>query len=70
MLSGFLCTFIKIDSSNAIITSGLNELSEKIQKVIFDPNLKNSLFENALIFLKYHYNIPEENPKNTLNKLI
>lgn len=59
-----------LDSSNAIITSGLNELSEKIQKIIFDPNLKNSLFENALTFLKYHYNIPEENPKNILNKLI
>ncbi len=58
-----------LDSSNAIITSNINDLTQNISKLIYDSKFKNLLSENALNFIKYHYNIPELNPKDILDKL-
>lgn len=58
-----------LDSSNAIITSNINDLTQNISKLIYNSKFKNSLSKNALNFIKYHYNIPELNPKDILDKL-
>ena len=58
------------DNSNAVITTGINSLASKIVELFSSKQLHNSLITNSNTFVKDHYGIPENNPKNIIQKII
>jgi hypothetical protein len=58
------------DESNAIITTDLNSLHSYIKELFSSKQLSINLEINSEKFVKNHYGIPEENPKNILETII
>jgi len=55
---------------NAVKTIKLNDLKNTLEKVANDPTIINELQSNGIQFIKDFYNIPEQNPRTIIDKLI
>jgi len=61
---------IPYDKFSVIVTTELNKLSEKINNILQNPEIKDNLFRNLESFLKSQYNIPNTQPGLIIQKLI
>jgi len=59
-----------ISLGNAIKTTKLDDLKKTILEIINDNDVKNGLLRNSGDFIKKIYNIPEQNPRTIIDKLI
>lgn len=58
------------DNSNAVVTIDINSLTSKINELFSSEQLYKTLISNSSVFVKDHYGIPENNPKNIIQKII
>lgn len=59
-----------INLGNSVKTIKLNDLKDTLEKVANDPTIINELQSNSIQFIKDFYNIPEQNPRTIIDKLI
>ncbi len=59
-----------LNLGNAVKTIKLNDLKNTLEKVANDPTIINELQSNGIQFIKDFYNIPEQNPRTIIDKLI
>ena len=61
---------IPYDEFGVIISTSLEDLEEKIHHVLYNEEVRNDLSKNRDRFIKDQFNIPEDNPKLVLKKLL
>jgi len=57
------------DGYEAVLKSSLDDLSDNIQKILQNDELRKTLMLNGENFIKQYYNIPETNPKLLIEKI-
>ena len=58
------------DGYEAVITSKLNELEEKILEILNNKDMCDKIVKNGKVFLKKYYNIPEDDTKSLLQEIL
>jgi len=58
------------DKFEAVFSTTLNNLGMDIQKILTDEKERMELLKKAEFFVKKCYNIPEDNPKDMLGKIL
>ena len=53
-----------------MISTEIDNLTHNIKKIIEDSSIREDLKKNRTRFIKEQYNIPEENPKTIIEKLL
>ncbi len=61
---------IPYDKFGVVLPTSLDRLSENINNFLEDNKIQNSLEQNRARFIKEHFNIPEEEPRSILKRLI
>jgi len=59
-----------IDTSKAIISSELSQLTTNIEKILNDVDLQREMKKTASSFVKEQYGIPQKEPEKILEKLL
>ena len=61
---------IPYDEFNVLISTNLENLSQSVKEVLHNEEIKNKLSKNRLQFVKYQFNIPEQNPNLILEQIL
>ena len=61
---------IPYDEFNVLISTNLENLSQSVKEVLHVEKIKNKLLKNRLQFVKYQFNIPEQNPNLILEQIL